>query len=161
MQVADCGVWQHCHCVGIPPGTDMPAAFMCELCRLDRCDPFWFPTSKALIAPTLLRHVPSRPPVTLLGPREACQRVDKTLELPSATARLVQQQPHKYRLQVRCPHLDALTAVLHILPFALCVVIERMLCFLAVMCMPDQQQPHKYRPQVLQLLCFAISLLCH
>ncbi|KAK9826692.1 hypothetical protein WJX74_010222 [Apatococcus lobatus] len=100
--VADCGVWQHCHCVGIPPGPEMPTNFMCELCRLDRCDPFWFPTHKAMFAPTLLRNVPSRPPATLLGPLEASQRMDKTLELPSATARLIQQQPHKYRLQMVC-----------------------------------------------------------
>ena len=100
MQVPECGVWQHCTCAGIPAGTDMPAHFFCELCRLDRADPFWFPTHKALLPPSLLRNTPARQPASLLAPHECSQRVDKTLDTHSMALGLAQQQPHKYRLQV-------------------------------------------------------------
>nr|ALE30149.1 SUMO E3 ligase [Dendrobium nobile] len=95
-----CHVWQHIGCVLIPEEPldgimpEIPTSFYCELCRLNRADPFWSTVANPLL------------PVKLISPGTApdgsnlLQSVDKTYQLSRADRELLQRSDCD--LQVWC-----------------------------------------------------------
>lgn len=95
-----CKVWQHIGCVlisekpleGIMP--EIPSSFYCELCRLNRADPFWLTVAHPLL------------PVKLISPASApdgsnpLQSVDRMYPLSRADRELLQRSD--YDLQAWC-----------------------------------------------------------
>lgn len=65
MQGEECGIWQHCSCVGLQPPRPMPEHFFCESCTCERANPFWRNSSserRMLLPPALLQ--PQQLPVS-------------------------------------------------------------------------------------------------
>ena len=61
----ECGIWQHCSCVGLQPPRPMPEHFFCESCTCERANPFWRNSSserRMLLPPALLQ--PQQLPVS-------------------------------------------------------------------------------------------------
>ncbi|KAG2624344.1 E3 SUMO-protein ligase SIZ1-like isoform X4 [Panicum virgatum] len=97
---AKCQVWQHMTCVLIPDkptegvNPEVPPHFYCELCRLNRADPFWVNTGNPL------------PPVKFMSSgvgndgTSVSQSVEKTFQLSRADRETVQRP--EYELQVWC-----------------------------------------------------------
>ncbi|PVH61715.1 hypothetical protein PAHAL_3G102000 [Panicum hallii] len=97
---AKCQVWQHMTCVLIPDkptegvSPEVPPHFYCELCRLNRADPFWVTTGNPL------------PPVKFMSSgvgndgTSVSQSVEKTFHLSRADRETVQKP--EYGLQVWC-----------------------------------------------------------
>jgi hypothetical protein len=95
---AKCQVWQHITCVLIPDKPtegvrpEVPPHFYCELCRLNRADPFWVNTGNPL------------PPVKFMSSgvgndgTSVSQSVEKTFQLSRADRETVQRP--EYELQV-------------------------------------------------------------
>ncbi|KAK8935656.1 E3 SUMO-protein ligase SIZ1 [Platanthera zijinensis] len=95
-----CQVWQHIECVLIPDKPlegimpEIPSSFYCELCRLNRADPFWLTVAHPLF------------PVKLISPGTAAdgsnpiQSVERVYPLSRADRELLQRSD--YDLQVWC-----------------------------------------------------------
>ncbi|KAH7677801.1 E3 SUMO-protein ligase SIZ1 plant protein [Dioscorea alata] len=102
MQCEDpqCHVWQHIRCVVIPEkptdgiSPDLPPRFYCEICRVNRADPFL----------VTIRH--PLPPLRLASfgassdESNAVQRIEKTFNLSGADMEMLQRS--EFDLQVWC-----------------------------------------------------------
>ncbi|WOL01918.1 E3 SUMO-protein ligase [Canna indica] len=88
-----CRVWQHIACVIIPEN-EVPSHFYCEICRINRADPFWVPI-KQLLPPVKL----SSCGITADG-TTTVQSVDRTYQLLRQDKELTQRPD--YDLQVWC-----------------------------------------------------------
>ncbi|KAI3919698.1 hypothetical protein MKW92_032269 [Papaver armeniacum] len=98
-----CQVWQHIGCVvipdkpteGVPP---IPPQFLCEICRINRADPFWLTVTYPL------------PPIKLTAlsiPTDGTnpmQNVEKTFQLTRADRDMVQKP--EYDVQAWCMLLN-------------------------------------------------------
>ncbi|KAG9453375.1 hypothetical protein H6P81_006279 [Aristolochia fimbriata] len=95
-----CGVWQHLNCVVIPEKPmeggqpEIPTQFYCEVCRVNRADPFWLTLGHTLQP---VKLVPS--PIPQEGGNPV-QIVEKTFTLSKADRELLQKP--EYDLQVWC-----------------------------------------------------------
>ena len=70
----ECGIWQHCSCVGLQPPKQTPEHFYCEICTCERANPFWRNSSsdrRMLLPPALLQ--PQQLPVSS-GQRSAIKK---------------------------------------------------------------------------------------
>lgn len=98
-----CQVWQHITCVvipekpmdGIPP---VPSQFYCELCRLNRADPFWSTLGHPL---SPLKLIPSNVPTEGTNP---VQCVEKTFLLTRSDRDLLSKP--EYAIQAWCMLLN-------------------------------------------------------
>ncbi|KAM0953738.1 putative chromatin regulator PHD family [Dioscorea sansibarensis] len=102
MQCEDqqCHVWQHIGCVVIPEkpmdgiSPDLPPRFYCEICRVNRADPFW----------VTIRH--PLPPLKLASfgassdGSNTVQSIEKTFNLSGADREMLQRS--EFDLQVWC-----------------------------------------------------------
>ncbi|XP_062179858.1 E3 SUMO-protein ligase SIZ1-like isoform X2 [Phragmites australis] len=95
---AKCQVWQHMSCVLIPDKptegvrADVPPHFYCEVCRLNRADPFWVTTGNPLLPVKFMSSGVGNDGVT--------QIVEKSFQLSRADRETVQRP--EYDLQVWC-----------------------------------------------------------
>ncbi|KAG0516723.1 hypothetical protein BDA96_09G028200 [Sorghum bicolor] len=95
-----CQVWQHITCVLIPDkpteggGPDIPPHFYCELCRLNRADPFWVTTGNPLLPVKFMSSGVGNDGASVP------QIVEKTFQLSRADRETVQRP--EYDLQVWC-----------------------------------------------------------
>eukprot|EP00268_Persea_americana_P066271 TRINITY_DN8983_c0_g1_i2.p1 TRINITY_DN8983_c0_g1~~TRINITY_DN8983_c0_g1_i2.p1 ORF type:complete len:879 (-),score=190.81 TRINITY_DN8983_c0_g1_i2:706-3342(-) len=95
-----CHVWQHISCVIIPERPtegvlpEVPTQFYCEICRINRADPFWVTLAHPL--PPVKMTV-SNIPTDGTNP---VQNVEKTFQLTRADRDLLQKQ--EYDLQAWC-----------------------------------------------------------
>ncbi|XP_062230620.1 E3 SUMO-protein ligase SIZ1-like isoform X2 [Phragmites australis] len=95
-----CQVWQHMSCVLIPDkptegvGADVPLHFYCELCRLNRADPFWVTTGNPLLPVKFMSSGVGNDGTSVP------QSVEKSFQLSRADRETVQRQ--EYDLQVWC-----------------------------------------------------------
>ncbi|CAA6654791.1 unnamed protein product [Spirodela intermedia] len=95
-----CHVWQHISCVIIPEkGLDgvqpyIPSRFYCEVCRLNRADPFWVTVAHPLL-PVKLSSAGPGPDGT-----NSAQQLERMFQLSRADRDLLQK--NEYDLQVWC-----------------------------------------------------------
>ncbi|XP_068668398.1 E3 SUMO-protein ligase SIZ1-like [Aristolochia californica] len=95
-----CGVWQHLNCVVIPEKPmeggqpEIPTQFYCEVCRVNRADPFWVTLGSTLLP---VKLSPSNIPQEGGNP---VQIVEKTFTLNKADRELLQKP--EYDLQAWC-----------------------------------------------------------
>ncbi|XP_020579589.1 E3 SUMO-protein ligase SIZ1 isoform X2 [Phalaenopsis equestris] len=97
-----CRVWQHIGCVLIPEKPldgimpEIPSSFYCEICRLNRADPFWLTVTHPLL------------PVKLVSPApdgsNPVHSVDKTYPLSRVERELLQRPDND--LQIWCMLLN-------------------------------------------------------
>ncbi|XP_042397995.1 E3 SUMO-protein ligase SIZ1-like [Zingiber officinale] len=92
-----CRAWQHIDCVIIPekPGDgtpEVPSHFYCELCRINRADPFWM-TMKHVLFPVKLSSSGLADDCT-----NTVQNAEKTFQLSRSDKDFLQR--HDYSLQV-------------------------------------------------------------
>uniref|UniRef100_A0A0C9S7J0 TSA: Wollemia nobilis Ref_Wollemi_Transcript_13454_3911 transcribed RNA sequence n=1 Tax=Wollemia nobilis TaxID=56998 RepID=A0A0C9S7J0_9CONI len=96
-----CGVRQHMGCVVIPENLvegsqpERPTQFFCDICRVNRADPFWV-TEGQPVLPTKLVILPTEQD----GYNNPLQTVEKTFTLTRAIKDLFQKTD--YELQVWC-----------------------------------------------------------
>ncbi|KAF9590980.1 hypothetical protein IFM89_000525 [Coptis chinensis] len=96
-----CQVWQHINCVIIPekpmegaPNPPVPLQFYCEICRLNRADPFWVTVAHPLLpvkSTTMVHATDGTNPV---------QTVEKVFQLTRADRDLLQKAD--YDVQAWC-----------------------------------------------------------
>ena len=69
-------MWQHSSCVGLLPNKGMPEHYFCEMCTLERSNPFWRNGSsdRKLLVPAALLQPQSLPPVSAPYPSFAGSR---------------------------------------------------------------------------------------
>eukprot|EP01018_Ginkgo_biloba_P009947 Gb_29862 [translate_table: standard] len=95
-----CGVWQHLACVVIPEKAvegvqaDVPSQFYCEVCRVNRADPFCVLVGQPLLPTKLITSI-----ITGEG-SSPLQNVERTFVLTKADRDLLQRPG--YDLQVWC-----------------------------------------------------------
>ncbi|XP_057852008.1 E3 SUMO-protein ligase SIZ1 isoform X1 [Cryptomeria japonica] len=95
-----CGVWQHLGCVIIPENPvegfqpEPPPQFYCDICRVNRGDPFWVTLSQPVMPTKLVTS-----PITVDGTNPS-QTLDKTFLLTRADRDLLQKTGCE--LQVWC-----------------------------------------------------------
>ncbi|KAH9289358.1 hypothetical protein KI387_033475, partial [Taxus chinensis] len=95
-----CGVWQHVGCVIIPENPvegfqpEPPPQFYCDICRVNRGDPFWVTLSQPILPTKLVTS-----PITVDGTNPS-QTLEKTFLLTRADRD--QLQKPGYELQVWC-----------------------------------------------------------
>lgn len=95
-----CRVWQHINCVIVPEKPlegvqpELPQQFYCELCRINKADPFWVTLSHPLL-PVKLMPSTTAPDGTII-----IQNTDRTFQLARADRELLQRPD--YDLQVWC-----------------------------------------------------------
>uniref|UniRef100_A0ACD5Y737 Uncharacterized protein n=1 Tax=Avena sativa TaxID=4498 RepID=A0ACD5Y737_AVESA len=99
-----CNVWQHVGCVIISEKsadnvpTELPASFYCDICRINRADPFWVTVNHPLL-PTAV--APSK--IADDG-SYTVQYLEKTFPLSRANREMLQKA--EYDIQVWCILLD-------------------------------------------------------
>lgn len=99
-----CNVWQHVGCAiiseksadNVPP--ELPSSFYCDICRINRADPFWVTINHPLL-PTAI--VPSK--IASDG-SYTVQHLEKTFPLSRAHWEMIQKA--EYDIQVWCILLD-------------------------------------------------------
>eukprot|EP01018_Ginkgo_biloba_P022238 Gb_39019 [translate_table: standard] len=95
-----CGVWQHLGCVIIPENPidgvqpEVPSQFYCDICRINRGDPFWVTLAQPLLPTKLTTST-----MTAEG-SSPLQNVEKTFVLTRADRDLLQKPG--YDIQVWC-----------------------------------------------------------
>ncbi|PIN16421.1 hypothetical protein CDL12_10931 [Handroanthus impetiginosus] len=101
-----CNVWQHIACVVIPEKPmegilpKPPETFYCEICRLNRADPFWVTLAHPLSPVKLnISNVPNPPDGS-----NPCQNIEKTFQLTRADKDLLSKQ--EYDVQAWCMLLN-------------------------------------------------------
>ncbi|OAY67932.1 E3 SUMO-protein ligase SIZ1, partial [Ananas comosus] len=95
-----CNVWQHIDCVivpekpieGVPP--EVPSCFYCELCRINRADPFWLTICHPLLPVKLDSSSIDADRETIL------QSVEKNFPLSRSNREMLQRS--EFDLQVWC-----------------------------------------------------------
>lgn len=98
-QGAECGVWQHCPCVGIKEG-DQPKEFFCEFCRAALADPFWAPVDSGIVAPSVLRPTDNRQ-LYQGNAIDLVQSTDRSFLLTGDQLNMLKNPRREYELQVR------------------------------------------------------------
>ncbi|XP_074571337.1 E3 SUMO-protein ligase SIZ1-like isoform X2 [Curcuma longa] len=95
-----CRVWQHIGCVIIPEKSvegalpELPSCFYCELCRMNRADPFWVRLGQPLLLTKLISSV-----VTTEG-TVTLQSVERTFQFSRINREMTQR--NECDLQVWC-----------------------------------------------------------
>ncbi|XP_022998844.1 E3 SUMO-protein ligase SIZ1-like isoform X1 [Cucurbita maxima] len=100
-----CQVWQHISCVIVPEkltesNPPCPEHFYCEICRLNRADPFWVSVAHPLF-PAKLITTSSNIPTDGTNPM---QSLDRTFQLTRADKDLLSKQ--EYDVQAWCMLLN-------------------------------------------------------
>ncbi|CAL9058481.1 E3 SUMO-protein ligase SIZ1-like [Musa acuminata AAA Group] len=94
-----CRVWQHISCVIIPEkplegvSLEVPSHFYCEMCRINRADPFWVTTGHLLHPVKFMYSGIADGTITV-------QNVERTFQLSRSDKELLQRP--EYDLQVWC-----------------------------------------------------------
>ncbi|KAK1320255.1 E3 SUMO-protein ligase SIZ1 [Acorus calamus] len=95
-----CRIWQHISCVIIPEKPiegvlpEVPSQFYCEVCRLNKADPFWHPVGHPML--------PVKLPASIIAADGAntVQTFEKTFQLTRADKDMLQRT--EFDLQVWC-----------------------------------------------------------
>ncbi|XP_038894174.1 E3 SUMO-protein ligase SIZ1 isoform X1 [Benincasa hispida] len=101
-----CQVWQHISCVIVPEkptegNPPYPEHFYCEICRLNRADPFWVSVAHPLFPVKLITTMSANIPTDGTNPM---QSVDRTFQLTRADKDLLSKQ--EYDVQAWCMLLN-------------------------------------------------------
>ncbi|XP_023519583.1 E3 SUMO-protein ligase SIZ1-like [Cucurbita pepo subsp. pepo] len=101
-----CQVWQHISCVIVPEkptegNSPYPEHFYCEICRLNRADPFWVSVAHPLFPVKLITTMSTNIPTDGTNPM---QSVDRTFQLTRADKDLLSKP--EYDVQAWCMLLN-------------------------------------------------------